>query len=300
MPEQALALLARGLQDRLGDHFLSLYLYGSAAMEDFRPGWSDLDLLCLTRAPLSPAQADALLPLRQSLAEAAPAVPFLRRAEGAVLSLAECRSCRCVRAVVWGSRGERLSDGWLPDAFTLLSLHQCGCLLAGKEVRASLPRPDASLLRGGRCGAFADHPPPCGGHRQQPVFLRMAAGYRPGAVYPAHGEADCQDRRRGMGPCRGTLPGCGRPVPCPDAPPESGAGPPAGGAGLPGGAGAGHPALCRCPGGRPERNASHRQNPPRRFLRSVPERCMMVQTGNERRHARCCRTSPSRNPSASG
>lgn len=68
MPEQALALLARGLQNRLGDHFLSLYLYGSAAMGDFRPGWSDLDLLCLTRAPLPPAQADALLPLRQSLA----------------------------------------------------------------------------------------------------------------------------------------------------------------------------------------------------------------------------------------
>ena len=147
MPEQALALLARGLQDRLGDHFLSLYLYGSAAMDDFRPGWSDLDMLCLTRAPLSPAQADALLPLRQSLAEATPAVPFLRCAEGAVLSLAECRDSRCVRAVVWGSRGERLSDGWLPDAFTLLSLHQCGRLLAGKEVRASLPRPDASLLR---------------------------------------------------------------------------------------------------------------------------------------------------------
>ena len=148
MPEQALALLACGLQDRLGDHFLCLYLYGSAAMGDFRPGWSDLDLLCLTRAPLSPARADALLPLRQTLAAENPAVPFLRCAEGAVLSLTECRSSRCVRAVVWGSRGERLCDSWSPDAFTLLSLHQCGRLLAGEEVRASLPRPDASLLRG--------------------------------------------------------------------------------------------------------------------------------------------------------
>ncbi|MGN0763855.1 MAG: aminoglycoside adenylyltransferase domain-containing protein, partial [Aristaeellaceae bacterium] len=148
MPEQALALLACGLQEQLEDNFLSLYLYGSAAMDDFRPGWSDLDLLCLTRSPLSPAQADALLPLRQSLAEANPAVPFLRCAEGAVLSLAECRSSRCVRAVVWGSCGERLSDGWSPEAFTLLSLHQCGRFLAGEEVRASLPRPDASLLRG--------------------------------------------------------------------------------------------------------------------------------------------------------
>lgn len=147
MPEQALALLACGLQEQLGDNFLSLYLYGSAAMGDFRPGWSDLDLLCLTRSPLFPAQADALLPLRQSLAEANPAVSFLRCAEGAVLSLAECRSSRCVRAVVWGSRGERLSNGWSPDAFTLLSLHQCGRLLAGKEVRASLPCPDADTLR---------------------------------------------------------------------------------------------------------------------------------------------------------
>ncbi|MGN1018833.1 MAG: aminoglycoside adenylyltransferase domain-containing protein [Aristaeellaceae bacterium] len=146
MPEQALALLARGLQNRLGDGFLSLYLYGSAAMGDFRPGWSDLDLLCLTRAPLSPAEAETLLPLRRTLAEENPAVPFLRCAEGAVLSLEECRS-DCGRAVVWGSRGERLSNDWSPDAFTLMSLHQCGRLLAGEEVRGCLPCPDAALLR---------------------------------------------------------------------------------------------------------------------------------------------------------
>lgn len=66
-------------------------------------------------------------------------MPFLRCAEGAVLSLAECRSNRCVRAVVRGSRGERLSDSWSPDTFTLPSLRQCGRLLAGEEVRACLP-----------------------------------------------------------------------------------------------------------------------------------------------------------------
>ena len=78
MPEWALALLARGLQDQQGDHFLILYLYGSAAMGDFRPGWSDLGLLRMTRSSLSPAQADALrkapstgkIPSRRSLRSA--------------------------------------------------------------------------------------------------------------------------------------------------------------------------------------------------------------------------------------
>ena len=45
-----------------------LYLYGSAVLGDFRPGWSDLDILCLPAAPLSPDTAGRLVLLRQELA----------------------------------------------------------------------------------------------------------------------------------------------------------------------------------------------------------------------------------------
>ena len=45
----------------------SIYLYGSAALDDFRPGWSDVDLLVLTREEISEAQAERLVGLRQEL-----------------------------------------------------------------------------------------------------------------------------------------------------------------------------------------------------------------------------------------
>ena len=38
----------------------SVYLYGSAVSGDFRLGWSDLDVLVLTREPIPPSAAEAL------------------------------------------------------------------------------------------------------------------------------------------------------------------------------------------------------------------------------------------------
>lgn len=35
----------------LADAQPSIYLYGSVTAEDYRPGWSDIDLLVLTREP---------------------------------------------------------------------------------------------------------------------------------------------------------------------------------------------------------------------------------------------------------
>lgn len=32
-------------------------LYGSAVLGDFRPGWSDIDMLCIVKQPLSSEQA---------------------------------------------------------------------------------------------------------------------------------------------------------------------------------------------------------------------------------------------------
>lgn len=45
----------------------SVYLYGSAVSGDFRLGWSDLDVLVLTREPIPPSAAEALVSLRQMM-----------------------------------------------------------------------------------------------------------------------------------------------------------------------------------------------------------------------------------------
>lgn len=66
--DELAARLAGALASRLSSDAFTLYLYGSAVLGDFRPGWSDLDILCLTAAPLSSDTAGRLVLLRQELA----------------------------------------------------------------------------------------------------------------------------------------------------------------------------------------------------------------------------------------
>ena len=60
----------------------TVYLTGSAAMDDYREGWSDLDLLILTPDGLTEDAAEALLHLRQRMTEAEPGNSFYRKIEG--------------------------------------------------------------------------------------------------------------------------------------------------------------------------------------------------------------------------
>lgn len=46
----------------------SIYLYGSWVLHDFRPGWSDIDILVLTQRYISEEQALRLVSLRQTMA----------------------------------------------------------------------------------------------------------------------------------------------------------------------------------------------------------------------------------------
>ena len=50
----------------------SIYLYGSVASDDFRPGWSDIDILVLTEKQITEEQAETLVSLRQTMLAAEP------------------------------------------------------------------------------------------------------------------------------------------------------------------------------------------------------------------------------------
>ncbi len=47
----------------------TIYLYGSVPLNDFKLGWSDIDILCLTKKEMSQAQANELVNLRQKMSE---------------------------------------------------------------------------------------------------------------------------------------------------------------------------------------------------------------------------------------
>ena len=120
----------------------SIYLYGSVTAEDFRPGWSDIDLLVLTQEPITETQADLLLHLRQTLALRDPDTPHYRVFEGGMLDLGSFLTGEDTRVVYWGTTGERIKERHAFSAFDRASLLSNGQLLLGKDVRRHLEMPE--------------------------------------------------------------------------------------------------------------------------------------------------------------
>ena len=138
----AINTMAVSIARILADAQPSIYLYGSVTTGDFRPGWSDIDLLVLTADPITADQADALLCLRQTLAGRDPDTPHYRLFEGGMLDLGSLLTGDATRVVYWGTTGERIRETHTLSAFDLVSLHQTGQLLLGREVRRHIDKPD--------------------------------------------------------------------------------------------------------------------------------------------------------------
>ena len=125
----------------------SIYLYGSAALDDFRPGWSDVDLLVLTREEISEAQAERLVGLRQELLAQEPDNGYYRAFEGGMRSLAAFVSGAEDRVVYWGTSGQRIARNYSFDSFCRSELLDSGRLLIGEDVRGAISRPGMDELR---------------------------------------------------------------------------------------------------------------------------------------------------------
>ncbi len=55
--KQSIEMMKNSIWRVLQDDLRAIYLYGSAVMDDFKLGWSDIDILCLTNAMPTDAQA---------------------------------------------------------------------------------------------------------------------------------------------------------------------------------------------------------------------------------------------------
>ncbi|MDR0929727.1 MAG: DUF4111 domain-containing protein [Oscillospiraceae bacterium] len=130
----------------LADCTPTIYLYGSAATDDSRLGWSDIDLLVLTRGDISAAQADALLPLRQIMMAREPDNPYYRSFEGGMLDLAAFLSGERTRAVYWGTSGQRIAERHALNNLSMAELLTHGRLLRGEEVRGRMAMPTYAQL----------------------------------------------------------------------------------------------------------------------------------------------------------
>ena len=103
-----------------------IWLYGSVVMDDFRPGWSDIDFVALTRGEISETRAEQLLTLRQQMLEKEPDNPYYRSFEGVIANLDEYREGKFHRLVYWGTSGQRVTDRYEPDTFSAFELAKYG------------------------------------------------------------------------------------------------------------------------------------------------------------------------------
>lgn len=142
--QKAIRSMVSAISEILADNQPSIYLYGSSVLNDFRLGWSDIDILVLTQKRISQAQAQELVMLRQRLLENAPENPYYRSFEGGMLTLSAFRSKELDRVIYWGTSGQRITDTYLFDSFCMAELLQNGRLLYGQDIRNQLKMPEYS------------------------------------------------------------------------------------------------------------------------------------------------------------
>lgn len=133
--------MVREISGILSDCEPSIYMYGSSALNDFRLGWSDIDILVLTEKQIKEKQAQMLVGLRQAMLEREPGNPYYRCFEGGMLTLDAFLHGRTDRVVYWGTSGERITDRYLFDSFCMTELIESGILLLGKNIRPQLKVP---------------------------------------------------------------------------------------------------------------------------------------------------------------
>ena len=122
-----------------------VWLYGSVVLNDFRLGWSDIDFVALTDRPISESQAMQLLTLRQDMLKNDPGNPYYRCFEGIIADRTEYLSQSFHRLVYWGTSGQRVTDRFAHDAFSLFELAKYGKPILGGEPWV-FPPPDREEL----------------------------------------------------------------------------------------------------------------------------------------------------------
>ncbi|MDD4296453.1 MAG: GNAT family N-acetyltransferase [Ruminiclostridium sp.] len=139
--QQATNKMVRAITDILSGCGATIYLYGSSVLDDFKLGWSDIDILVLTEKQITEEQAQKLVMLRQTLLEGEPENLYYRSFEGGMLTLKTFLSGENDRVVYWGTSGQRITDTYKFDSFGMMELLDNGVLLHGEDIRCQLKAP---------------------------------------------------------------------------------------------------------------------------------------------------------------
>lgn len=144
---EAIQVITNEICSILSDNKPAIYLYGSVALGDFKPGWSDIDILVLTEHETTEQQAETLVGLRQALLERYPGNPYFRLFEGGMFSANAFLQGNNERTVYWGTSGQRITDSYQMDSFSKTVLLDSGILLYGEDIRSKMAYPAYAQMR---------------------------------------------------------------------------------------------------------------------------------------------------------
>lgn len=146
---EAIQIMVDEIVSVLADNKPTIYLFGSVVLDDFKLGWSDIDIVVLTEHEIAEKQANTLVELRQALLERYPDNPYFRLFEGGMLSKDAFLNGKNERTVYWGTSGQRITDGFKLDSFAVAELLDCGMLLCGTDIRGQMTYPTYTQMRDG-------------------------------------------------------------------------------------------------------------------------------------------------------
>lgn len=139
--------LIKELELILKDNVLSVYLYGSCVLNDFRLGWSDIDVLVLTKTVIEDEILTKLLTLRQDLLKKQPDNKYFRSFEGAILPFDAFKNQTDSKVVYWGTKGEKIKSNYKLDSFSTKELIEDSVLLYGEDLRNQFVLPAFQNLK---------------------------------------------------------------------------------------------------------------------------------------------------------
>ena len=144
---EAIQIMTNKIVSILADNKPTIYLFGSVALDDFKLGWSDIDMLVLTESEITEQQADGLVELRQNLLEEYPGNPYFRLFEGGMLSVDAFLNGKNERTVYWGTSGQRITDNYKLHSFDMAELIDSRILLHGKDICEKMSYPSYTQMR---------------------------------------------------------------------------------------------------------------------------------------------------------
>lgn len=143
----AIDVMIKIIQSILKDNLACIYLYGSVAMDDFKLGWSDIDIVCLTRETITDSEAEKLVGLRQRLLDEDKENKYYRSFEGIITTVDEFVNNIYTKVVYWGTSGQKIIDNYHFDECLLFELIKYGQLIYGEDIRYKMTMPTYEELK---------------------------------------------------------------------------------------------------------------------------------------------------------